>query len=213
MQMSNLGGTGRIEILASKDFNSVPCTIAGTDIVKAGTPITSAGAVATTESEAVGLLMYDVDPTVNPNGALVVQGVINAKIARQYSGRPLVKATIEGALPGLYLRENAPVRYTASFRPPCIALTVESAASSSNVGKTAVTVSGYSLGSGESWVYTIGDAILTPERGADLSGWTAWNGSDEITATTGKKITVAAVGADDRAIACGGDTVTSKAAG
>lgn len=213
MQMSNLGGTGRCEFLASKDFNSVPCTIAGTDIVKAGSPITSAGAVASTESQAVGLLMYDVDPTVDPNGALLVQGVVNARMARQYSGCPLVKDTIEGAVPGLYLREDAPLRYTASFRPPCIALTVESAASATAVGKTAVTVSGYSLGSGESWVYTIGDAILAPERGADLSGWTAWNGTDEITATTGKEITVAAVGADDRAIACGGDTVTSKAAG
>ena len=213
MLMSNLGGTGRCEFLASKDFNSVPCTISGSDVVKAGSPITSAGALATTESQAVGLLMYDVDPTKNPNGALLVQGVVNAVIARQYSGRPLVKSTIEGAVPGLYLRENAPTRYTASFRPPCIALTVESAASSSNVGKTAVTVSGYELGSGESWAYTIGTAILTPNRGDDLSGWTAWNGTDEITAQTDKKITVAALDAQSRAIACGGDTVTSKAAG
>lgn len=213
MQMSTIGGTGRVEILASKDFQAVPFTVAGTSVVKAGSPMTSAGAVATTESQAVGLLLYDVDPNVNPNGSLLVQGVVNARIARQYSGCTLNAATLKVAIPGIVLREDAPLRYTASFRPPCIALTVSSSASASAVGKTAVTVSGYSLGSGESWVYTIGDAILTPERGADLSGWTAWNGSDEITATTGKKITVAAVGADDRAIACGGDTVTSKAAG
>lgn len=213
MLMSNLGGTGRCEFLASKDFNSVPCTVAGSDIVKAGSPMTSAGAVATTESQTVGLLMYDVDPSKNPNGALLVQGVVNAVMARQISGRPLVKSTIESACPGLYLRENAPKRYTASFRPPCIALTVSSSASATAVGKTAVTVSGYTLGSGESWAYTIGTAILTPNRGDDLSGWTAWNGTDEITAETDKKITVAALDPEKRAIACGGDTVTSKAAG
>lgn len=211
MQMSNLGGTGRCEFLASKDFNSVPCTIAGTDIVKAGSPITSAGAVASTESQAVGLLMYDVDPTVDPNGALLVQGVVNARMARQYSGCPLVKATIEGAVPGLYLREDAPVRYTASFRPPCIALTVESAASATNVGKTAVTVSGYTPASGDSYVYYVDTAALTPNRGDDLSGWTAWDGSSDITAATGKKITVAVVDNTSRAVACGSATVTAKA--
>ena len=213
MQMSTNGGSGRCEFLASKDFNSIPCTVSGDGTIKAGSPITSAGALATTESQAVGLLMYDVTPAINPNGALLVQGVVNARIARQYSGRPLVKSTIEGAVPGLYLRENAPLRYTSTFRPPCIALTVSSSASATAVGKTAVTVSGYTLGSGESWAYTIGDAILTPNRGDDLSGWTAWNGTDEITATTDKKITVAALDAQSRAIACGGDTVTSKAAG
>lgn len=210
MLMSNLGGTGCCEFLASKDFNSVPCTVAGSDIVKAGSPMTSAGAVATTESQTVGLLMYDVDPSKNPNGALLVQGVVNAVMARQISGCPLVKATIESACPGLYLRENAPKRYTASFRPPCIALSVTSAAGAT-AGKTALTVSGYTLATGDSYVYSVGDAALTPNRGDDLSGWTAWDGSSDITAATGKKITVAVIDSTSRAVACGNATVTAKA--
>lgn len=210
MQMSSNGGSGRCEFLASKDFNSIPCTVSGDGTIKAGSPITSAGALATTESQAVGLLMYDVTPAINPNGALLVQGVVNAVIARQYSGRPLVKATIEGAVPGLYLRENAPLRYTASFRAPCIPLTVESAAGTAS-GDTAITVSGHDLDTGESYVYYVGTAALTPNRGDDLSGWTAWNGSSDITAATNKEITVAVIDSTSRAVACGSATVTAKA--
>lgn len=210
MQMQTKSNLNRVEILASKDYDAVPVTISGTDKVKAGSPITSAGAVATTESQATGILLYDVDPVVNPNGSLVVRGIINARIARQYSGRPLVKATIEGAVPGLILRENAPLRYTNQFLPPTIALTVSSSAGTAS-GDTALTVSGYTLGTGESWVYKVGTAILVPHRGETLTGWTAWDGSDDITAATNTKITVAAVDAQGRAIASGGDTVTAKA--
>lgn len=210
MQMQNIGNTGRIEILASKDFQAVPFTVAGSDIVKAGSPMTSAGAVATTESEAVGLLLYDVNPAVNPNGSLLVQGVVNAVIARQHSGRPLNASTLKSAIPGIVLRENAPLRYTVGFEPPCIPLTVESSAGAS-AGKTAITVTGYSLGSGEGWVYYVGTAAMTPNRGDILAGWTDWDGSADITAATDKKITIAAVDGTDRAIACGSATVTAHA--
>lgn len=118
MQMQTIGSTNRLEILASIDYQAIPITVTGSAIVKAGSPMTSAGAVASNESQAAGILLYDVDPTVNPNGALVVQGIINARLARQYSGCPLDAATLKAAVPGIVLNENAPLRYTNAFPAP-----------------------------------------------------------------------------------------------
>ena len=79
---------GTIEILASNDFQAIPVKVAtpmsGT-VVKAGTPLTDEGA-STTGSGAVGILLYDVDTAKNPNGALVVQGIIDAAKAQAHSG-------------------------------------------------------------------------------------------------------------------------------
>ena len=99
-----------IEILASKDFQAIPIKVAtpsgenaGT-VVKAGTPLTSAGA-STTGSGAVGILLYDVDTAVNPNGAAVVQGIIDKTKAQAHSGVTYA-AALATALPGVVLRDN-----------------------------------------------------------------------------------------------------------
>ena len=98
---------GGVEILASKDFQAIPQKLAtpgsGT-VVKAGTPITAEGA-ATTGSGAVGVLLYDVDTAENPNGALVVQGIIDAAKAQSHSGVTYVSA-LYSALPGIVFRTN-----------------------------------------------------------------------------------------------------------
>ena len=98
---------GTIEILASKDFQAIPAKLAtpgsGT-LVKAGTPITAAGE-STTGSGAVGVLLYDVDTAKNPNGALVVQGIIDSTKAQEHSGVSYVSALYE-ALPGIVFRTN-----------------------------------------------------------------------------------------------------------
>jgi len=98
---------GGVEILASKDFQAIPVKVAtpgsGT-VVKAGTPINAAGA-STTGSGAVGVLLYDVDTAENPNGAAVVQGIINAGVAQEHSGVTYVSALYE-ALPGIVFRTN-----------------------------------------------------------------------------------------------------------
>ena len=70
-------GGGMIEILASNDFQAVPLKIDESETVKAGMPITNAGKKAPTGENAIGILLYDVDPTRNPNGAVVVDGIIN----------------------------------------------------------------------------------------------------------------------------------------
>lgn len=98
---------GGVEILASKDYQSIPIKVAapgsGT-IVKAGTPLTEAGE-STTGSGAVGILLYDVEPASNPNGAIVVQGIIDATKAQAHSGVSYVDA-LYAALPGVIFRTN-----------------------------------------------------------------------------------------------------------
>ena len=98
---------GGVEILASKDYQAIPVKVAtpgsGT-VVKAGTPLTDEGA-STTGSGAIGVLLYDVDTAENPNGAAVVQGIINATVAQEHSGVTYVSA-LYSALPGIIFRTN-----------------------------------------------------------------------------------------------------------
>lgn len=95
---------GGVEILASKDFQTIPVKVAGNNVVKAGTPLTAAGA-STTGANAVGVLLYDVDPAKNPNGAAVVQGIIDATKAQAHSSVTYVDA-LYAALPGIVFRTN-----------------------------------------------------------------------------------------------------------
>ena len=107
MKYSNTSVGGGVEILASKDFQSIPAKLAtpgeGT-VVKAGTPINASGE-STTGSGAIGVLLYDVDTAENPNGALVVQGIVNSTVAQSHSGVVYVSAMYE-ALPGIVFRTN-----------------------------------------------------------------------------------------------------------
>ena len=68
-----------------------------------------------------------------------------------------------------------------------------SAAQGASSGKTALTLSGYTPGDGESYKYKVGDAATNVYLGEEISGFTSWNGSDEITAAAGKVITVVSV--------------------
>ena len=98
---------GSVEILASKDFQAIPVKVAAPQsgtVVKAGTPLTAAGA-STTGSGAIGVLLYDVDTAENPNGAAVVQGIIDATKAQAHSGVTYASA-LYAALPGVVFRTN-----------------------------------------------------------------------------------------------------------
>lgn len=79
-------------------------------------------------------------------------------------------------------------------------------------GKTDITAS-VAAASGQSYKYKLGSAIVPVELDDVLTtGWTTWNGSDAITATTGQYITVAIVTtADNKAKAVGGCMVTANA--
>ena len=102
---------GTVEILASKDFQAIPVKVAtpgsGT-VVKAGTPLNADGE-STTGSGAIGVLLYDVDTAKNPNGAAVVQGIIDSTKAQAHSGVTYVSA-LYSALPGIVFRTNIGVQ-------------------------------------------------------------------------------------------------------
>ena len=89
-------------------------------------------------------------------------------------------------------------------------LTVTSAASSTTSGKTKLTVSP-ALTSGNSYTYKVADNAVLPAAGQSVKGWTAWNGTDEITAATGKEICVVECDSTYRALKAGVATVTAKA--
>ena len=107
MNFSKTSYAGTVEILATDVFQAIPAKLAtpgiGT-VVKAGTPINADGE-STTGSGAVGILLYDVDTAKNPNGALVVQGIIDAKKAQEHSGVSYVGG-LYSALPGIVFRTN-----------------------------------------------------------------------------------------------------------
>lgn len=71
--------------------------------------MTAAGKKSTDGTDATGILLYDVDPAANPNGTLLIRGVIDAKKAQNSSGFTYNTTTIgslKTAIPGIFCREN-----------------------------------------------------------------------------------------------------------
>ena len=87
-------------------------------------------------------------------------------------------------------------------------LTVASAAGTA-VGDTAITVT-ETKETGNIYKYKVGDAAEIVTLNMDVSGWTTWDGEDDITAATGKVITVVEATAAGAARKAGHDTVTAK---
>ena len=73
-------------------------------VVKAGTPLTALGA-STTGSGAVGILLYDVDTSENPNGTIIQSGPIDSTKAQAHSGVTYVSA-LYSALPAVTFRTD-----------------------------------------------------------------------------------------------------------
>lgn len=89
-------------------------------------------------------------------------------------------------------------------------LTVTSVASATTSGATKVTVSP-ALVSGHSYKYKVAENATMPAYGQSVKTWTAWNGTDEITAATGKEIVVVECDSAYRALKAGVATVAAKA--
>ena len=164
---------------------------------------------ANNSSTVEGIVYEDVDVTNgNMPGSVVLKGVVylDRLPAAPESG---VQSALEGK--GFTFIANAPKPIRPEYPTELKALTVESAAGTA-VGDTAITVTGYTLKSGEGYKYKVADAVTAVSAGEILgSGWTAWDGTADITAATDKKITVAVVNAFGEAIAAGNATVTAKA--
>lgn len=79
-------------------------------------------------------------------------------------------------------------------------LTVTSA-EGSGLAKTIITVSP-TLEEGDQYRYKLGN-VTKPAKNQDVSDWTYWNGTDEITADSGDILTLVECTAENRAIKCG----------
>lgn len=97
---------GMVEILATDQYQAIPAKLTSTDPVKAGMPITEAGAPAPDGTGAVGVLLYDVNPSDNPNCALVVSGIVDWAKCRAHSGATATAEAMKSILPGITFREN-----------------------------------------------------------------------------------------------------------
>ena len=182
------------------DNHAQAVTRNGRTIVPAGAVIPANG------STAVGILYEDIDVTDGAApGSIVTKGVI-------YGDR--LPATLDNdaatALTGITVKTSPTITRPAIFGK-LDTLTVVSAEGSAS-GKTALTVTGHTLKSGEGYVYkTHATDAPAVSLGDDVSTWSTWNGSANITATTGHKITVAVKDSNGEAVAAGSTDVTSKA--
>ena len=88
-------------------------------------------------------------------------------------------------------------------------LTVSSAAGTAT-GATKLTIT-EGKGDGNSYKYKVAEAATPVTYGQNVKNWTAWDGVSDITAETGKVITVVECDAEYAAVKAGSATVTAKA--
>ena len=99
----------------------------------------------------------------------------------------VVKGTINGVLPELSVNSVA----------------------GTNVGDTAITYSGYTPGATDGLVYKVTDDAIVVNVGDDVSAWSDWDGSADITAATGKVLTLAVADSSDKLLAAGNVVVVA----
>ena len=102
-------------------------------------------------------------------------------------------------------------RLGVGVNPQLTTLTVQSTAGT-EAGDTAITVTP-TLTSGNHYVYQTGASVTLPTAwGQDIStgGWTAWNGTDQIAATTGNEIGIVEANSQNQAVGAGKTTVTAN---
>ena len=149
----------------------------------------------------------DVDVTILPSGVAV------AVVTTYDSTMQTMTVVAETLLPSyermdsVYLLETGTVDDATDGEIG--ELDVESTASASDMGKTAITVDP-ELTEGNSYRYKVGNNVTVPEYGANVRMYSAWDGSSEITAETGKKILIVECDESYGAVKAGIATVTAK---
>lgn len=164
---------------------------------------------ANNSSTVEGILYEDVDVTSGDMpGSVVTEGIVylDRLPASPASG---VQSALEGK--GFKFIATSPSAIRPEYPAELIALNVTSSAGTAS-GDTAIAVTGYTLKSGESYYYAVDTAAPTIGAGeiVDTTEWTAWDGDDEITAASDKKIAVIVASEFGEAKAYGSATVVSN---
>lgn len=178
-----VGGT--VEILAADTFTGIPVCLAPSDTVyKAGTPINEANAATLSGDGAVGILLYDVDTSINPNGTIVVAGVIDFNKMVSYAGVTADIGDLQENLPAIHFRKNINIQ-KLTVSPETIAINVGS------FEKIGVYngVAPYSVSSSDTSVATVAD--FDEFLDAKVTGVAEGSATITVTDATGKKVSVA----------------------
>ena len=141
-------------------------------------------------------------------------GYIGIKSGYQNEERAQIESLIMSGIQFLVEYADGVVVGQIDSTPSLGSVTVASTAGTA-VGDSNIAMSGYTLGTGEKWVYkTAKDTAPAVTYGQKLgSTWKDIDSGDDITpAETHNKITVAAVDANGRAQAAGNDDLTVKTA-
>ena len=187
---------------------AVVTTEDGSKYVPAGAVIPANG------STAVGILYEDVDVSTGAMpGSIVTKGTV-------YEDRlpASLDSDAKTALAGIKVITAAPaIIRPASFNGSELeTITVTSTAHASTTGSTVISVSDYTPGAGESYVYKIGaTAAPTVAYGEKLTvGTGEWTAAtmpiSALASTDGYKITVASVDSTGAAVAAGNATIDVK---
>ena len=174
-----------------------------------GSKIVPAGAVIpSNDGNAKGILYEDVEVTKGAMpGSVVTRGVV-------YEDKlpAAIESAAESALTGIRVITTSPAVIRPDFEDGELEEIEVTSAAGTAAGDTAITID-YTPGTGETLAYKVGTKAPAVAFNQPLDyTWTAWDGSSDITAQTGKKIGIAAVDAKGRAVAYGSATVTAKSA-
>lgn len=175
----------------------------GTKYVPAGSIIPS------NNSAAVGILYEDTDVTTGDMpGSIVTAGVV-------YKDRlpVVVDSDAASAMTGIQFDTYEPTITRPNFSGGTLSSITVASAEGTGSGKTDVSLSGYTPKSGETYAYKIAASAPAAFYGMVLDNtWTtATFPLDELTATTGQKITVVSKDAFGYVVAAGNTTIASKA--
>lgn len=184
----------------------------GTVILNSRVPI---GQVWSTAKE--NIIMYFVPVTSEAMGAFAMTsdgtGYIGIKSGYPTEERAQIESLVMSGIQFLVEYASGVVLGQVDASPTLGSVTVTSAAGTA-VGDSKITLSNYTLGTGEKWVYkTAATTAPAVTYGQNLKTWTEVTSGSDITPASGHtKITVAAVDANGRAQAAGNATLTVKTA-
>ena len=175
-------------------------------VTRGHSTIVPAGAVIpANDATAKGILYEDIDVTYGEQlGSIVTTGTI-------YGDRlPAALASAAAtALKGIRVAGNSPAVERPFEFGQIQKLEIEASEGTAS-GDAAFTVSGYTPKTGETYKYKAGNEYV--QYGDVLTtGWTAWDGDDDITVANGTQLTFAVVTAGNQAVAYGVRTAVTKA--
>lgn len=174
-----------------------------------GRTVVPAGAVIpSNDGNAVGILFEDIDVTDGANvGSVVTEGTV-------YEDKlpAAIESAAEAVLAGITVITTSPaVTRPDWYKKDWAPLTVTSTEGAAS-GKTVISVTGVTLGTGEKLQYKADTTMpATPTLGGTVTGFTDFASGDSLTIADGKKVAVVALTAGGFVFGSGGTTADTKA--